>query len=403
MIKAVLFDLDDTLLLSDKDAFLGTLRERLEAYWATTLNLDRTAFPLQDVVDALTGLATPHTTNQAAFRQAFLQVVPHLHPHTLEEASARFYTQQYADLRALTRPDPLARTLVESLLQAGWMVAIATNPLFPAAAIEARLRWANLDPLELDFARITHAQNSHFSKPQPEYYAEIIAHLGLEPGEVIMVGDNWRNDVLPAARLGMHTFWINDKSPRTAEEPAHPMQAGTLMDFARWALAEEGLHQLTPPPMQTHQVLPRLVGNVGALFGLIETMPIRYWTQRPDPREWTPLEIVAHLRDSERSVQRARLITILEQDNPFLSVSKPPPQPGHFHVETEDGVALAHEFWQERQQTLALLEQLSAPEWQRPARHSTYGPTSLLEMAIFTARHDQLHITQFCQTLGKCE
>jgi hypothetical protein len=59
-------------------------------------------------------------------------------------------------------------------------------------------------------------------------------------------------------------------------------------------------------------------------------------------------------------------------------------------------------FATEREQTIALLTGLTDAQWGRPARHSVFGPTTLLEMAAFTARHDRLHINQLCQTLGKC-
>ena len=60
-------------------------------------------------------------------------------------------------------------------------------------------------------------------------------------------------------------------------------------------------------------------------------------------------------------------------------------------------------FAEERQQTVAFLNDLPPEAWTRPARHSIFGPTTLLEMANFTATHDRLHIQQICQTLGRCE
>ena len=59
-------------------------------------------------------------------------------------------------------------------------------------------------------------------------------------------------------------------------------------------------------------------------------------------------------------------------------------------------------FRQARERTIALLAGLRPDQWNRPARHSIFGLTNLLEMAHFTAQHDRLHITQLCQTLGKC-
>jgi hypothetical protein len=124
---------------------------------------------------------------------------------------------------------------------------------------------------------------------------------------------------------------------------------------------------------------------------------------RPDPNEWSPLEIVCHLRDSERLIQRPRLQRIFTEDNPFISQPPAPPAAGEQDLSVEDGVAALHTFWIERCETIQFIKELSGSDWQRPARHSIFGPTSLLEMAHFTARHDRLHINQLCETVGRCK
>jgi len=42
---------------------------------------------------------------------------------------------------------------------------------------------------------------------------------------------------------------------------------------------------------------------------------------------------------------------------------------------------------------LALMDGLQA-EWDRPARHAIFGPTSLQELVGFMAEHDRLHVRQ---------
>jgi hypothetical protein len=146
-----------------------------------------------------------------------------------------------------------------------------------------------------------------------------------------------------------------------------------------------------------------LLGDVGALLGIIQDIPAHFWDQRPNPREWTPLEIVCHLAQSEAELQRQPLQTIAREDNPFLPPPKLPPQPGEWDTAGIDGHEKAREFAQERALTVDFLQGLPDDAFSRPARHSIYGPTTLMEMAIFTARHDQLHIQQLCQTIGRCQ
>jgi hypothetical protein len=138
------------------------------------------------------------------------------------------------------------------------------------------------------------------------------------------------------------------------------------------------------------------------LFGTLADAKPHFWQQHPDPNEWSPIQIVCHLLESERKVQRPRLERILAENNPFL-VAPPPPAEPHEALPCEnDGLLVAEQMATEREKTLDWLRQIQQEDWNRPARHSIFGPTTLLEMAHFTAQHDRLHINQLCQTLGRC-
>jgi hypothetical protein len=163
------------------------------------------------------------------------------------------------------------------------------------------------------------------------------------------------------------------------------------------------LPTLHPNPITPEAIIPQWRGNLGALFGTISDMPIHFWDQHPFENEWSPLEIVCHLRDHEAAVQRARLMRILNEDDPFIAQSPQPAAPGQMDDCSGDGLAVAHCFLEERLKTIEFVEGLTREAWQRPARHSIFGPTTLLEMAYFTAQHDRLHLRQLCQTIGGCE
>jgi hypothetical protein len=160
---------------------------------------------------------------------------------------------------------------------------------------------------------------------------------------------------------------------------------------------------LLPRPVEPPAIVPQWQGNLGALFGTISDMPPHFWDQHPFDDEWSPLEIVCHLRDHEPAVQRARLERILNEDNPFIAQSPKPGSPGAMADCSGDGPAVAQCFLEERLKTIAFVQTLRPEDWRRPARHSVFGPTTLLEMAYFTAQHDRLHLRQLCQTIGGCE
>ena len=77
-------------------------------------------------------------------------------------------------------------------------VVIATNPLFTRIALEQRLKWANIPVSEFNYSLVAAFEVMHAAKPHPEYYHEILDHLGGKPEEGLMVGDDWERDIAPA-------------------------------------------------------------------------------------------------------------------------------------------------------------------------------------------------------------
>jgi putative hydrolase of the HAD superfamily len=63
-------------------------------------------------------------------------------------------------------------------------------------------------------------------KPRAEIFAEVVARLGVPPGEALHVGDSLRADVAGAARAGLRTAWItrrvSDPSAALAEHEGPP-------------------------------------------------------------------------------------------------------------------------------------------------------------------------------------
>ncbi len=399
MIKAVLLDLDDTLLGNPTEQFI-------KAYLGSLSQTLGQSFPpevMQGLLIATRAVAhkhDPQRTNEETFYEAIAPYLPSgrdgFAPHVAE-----FYRTVFPGLRSYTTERTFVRGMVEWLIGEGYQVVVATNPFFPRVAIEQRLAWAGLPVDEITFALVTTLENMHFSKPHPEYYEEILARVGVQSDEAIMIGDDWENDIAPAWQAGLNTFWAPTVGERVTVPPVAPDGIGTLEDFARLIRDEGWLRSLTPRPLTPDQIAPRLTGNIAAILGAARDVPPHVWHMHPDPDEWSPVEVLYHLEESERLVQRARLEAIAREANPFLADPNPPPGPATREC-PPSGWTVALAFAAERQNTLDFLAALPADAWDRPARHSIFGPTTLLEMANFTAQHDRLHLTQLCQTVGKC-
>lgn len=51
-------------------------------------------------------------------------------------------------------------------------------------------------------------------KGTPAFFHKIIDQLGVAPHSIIMVGDNYDNDIAPAVRAGIQGIWFNPKHTR---------------------------------------------------------------------------------------------------------------------------------------------------------------------------------------------
>lgn len=119
-----------------------------------------------------------------------------------QAALATFCREDLEELRPLVTPHPLARALVQSCLERGWRVVLATNPIFPRAVIDARLAWGGLD--DLPFQLVTSYETSRHCKPHPGFFFDLVQELDLEPAACLMIGNDTGHD-LAASRLGIST------------------------------------------------------------------------------------------------------------------------------------------------------------------------------------------------------
>lgn len=205
-IKAVLFDLDGTLLPMDQNAFMkiyfGGLSTKLAPFGYEPK-------PLIDAVWAGTAAMIKNDgsrRNETVFWEKFTEILG-------EEVSEReadlddFYRNEFSATKAACGENPMARRVVDKVKGMGLTAVLATNPFFPAIATETRMSWVGLYPQ--DFALVTTYENSGSCKPNPKYYLEITEKLGLAPEECLMVGNDVTEDMV-AETLGMKVFLLTD-------------------------------------------------------------------------------------------------------------------------------------------------------------------------------------------------
>ncbi len=385
MIKAVLLDLDNTLLHNPDSQFAAAFRKQFERHFLEGCGVTGAADALRRGIKLVIESADGRLTNAELMFSCLADGLG-ISREAVSRSLESFCEHEYNQLRALSSPLVGADQLIESLVNANVLIAIATNPIYPETAVLRRLEWAGLSRFLGSFAFVTHSENMHFAKPDPAYFAEAVARVGVEPDESLVIGDSLKNDIMPAGAIGINTWQV------CATHGLEPILK--RLRNPNWQ------HELQPREMTADMLKPQFKGNLAALFGLLADVKAHQWLQRPDPDEWSILQILCHLWRAETEVHQQRLQTILSEDNPFIP-SLPPPGPD-IPACHDDGMEVFHRYRKERHVTMSRLGGLANEDWRRPARHSIFGLTNLLEMAYFTAQHDRLHITQLCQTLGKC-
>jgi len=101
---------------------------------------------------------------------------------------------------------PGARETLEKARSLGYRLVLATNPVWPEAGVQLRLRFAGLDDIPFEF--VTHSEVMTRTKPRPAYYRELLERLDLPPEQCIMIGNDPVKD-LPAREVGITTFILD--------------------------------------------------------------------------------------------------------------------------------------------------------------------------------------------------
>ena len=138
-------------------------------------------------------------------------------------------------------------------------------------------------------------------------------------------------------------------------------------------------------------VFPHLLGELGG--------DDPRWDARPDAERFSLREVVAHLAAVEPLwLERAYLTR--DQDHPLF----PPVVP--VAVAAQEGATaftaaenLAR-FCATRAQYVAVLRDLAAEQWQRPAESQALGTLTIEPQAVFVLAHDGYHLKQIIEWLA---
>lgn len=393
MTLTLLLDLDDTLLNTNLHSFVPAYFQALANELAPQITPTLMFRALISGTQKMNESTDFTKTLREVFDEEFYPQIE-VERGKLDSAIENFYDNIFPTLQNLTSPKQGAKEFVEWAFTKKFRIAIATDPLLPTKATHHRLRWAGFEPEQFEI--VSTYENFHFSKTYPAYYAEVLGTMGWSDNPILMVGNDMDRDILPAKKLGLKTFLVDVEPASTSKGEAD--SAGSLSDLRLW-LESINLTELNPNFKSKDSVLAILSSTPAVLNSMLLNLNSDLWLRKSTEDDWNLIELICHLRDTEREIHSMQLKLFNGHEEPFI----PRPDTGVWASQRdylhEDGRQALQEFNTARKETIDFLQKISNEAWNRKARHAIFGPTNFLEVVGFMADHDRLHIQQAYSTL----
>lgn len=207
MIKAVLFDLDGTLLPMDEEKFTNVYFSLL-CKKVGSLGYEKN----QLINTILTGTKLMYEnngskTNEEVFWDYFISIYGEEKLKD-KEVFNDFYINEFRQIKEICEGNPLAKEIVKYAKDNFPYVILATNPIFPLEGTKTRMSFVSL--VEKDFDFITAYENFSYCKPNKMYFLKILEQFNLKPDEVIFFGNNTIEDKVCAESVNIRTYLVGD-------------------------------------------------------------------------------------------------------------------------------------------------------------------------------------------------
>jgi HAD superfamily hydrolase (TIGR01549 family) len=204
-IKAVLFDLDDTLydhrfssrnglraLKNVYDCFKNAELDVLEMEYLKLLN----EIHLSKV---LTGIYTIDEARAERYRRFFLKFGVDAGLEEINHAR-EIYTSAY---RVIQRAVPGSIELLNKLKKKVKLGIVSNNY---GTEQEAKINSCGFNRY---FDAVVTSVEVGITKPSPEIFFMALEKLGFMPAETVMIGDSWNSDIKGARNAGINPIWFN--------------------------------------------------------------------------------------------------------------------------------------------------------------------------------------------------
>ena len=236
MIRAVLFDLDDTLVDHQhaSRAAISGVRERFTALHSR--DVDELLRENQRILDSMhhdvaIGKRDVADARIERYRRLFAYVG---HGPERASAAAELHRRIYQSSRKCVEGALELVTHLHTRLRVG----VVTNN----TVAEQREKLATFGFAPHVDVLVT-SEEIGVAKPDPQIFRLALSQLGCEPYEAVMIGDAWVQDVLGATGAGIRALWLN-RNGLPHPDPAVAMQIACLHPAADVAMLVAPDHAL---------------------------------------------------------------------------------------------------------------------------------------------------------------
>lgn len=206
MIKAILFDLDGTLIPIPGDTWDNVIFQDYKRV-GTKNGFDGTQFLAAILSGYKAALqSTGEETIFQVYDKGFRKVLDHDF-HQVEQMLEEYYRGKFNEVKNHMILNLDLKENFKKLKEQGLKLVLATNPMMPLCSVESRLNWVNLTASDFDL--ITHYKNTQCGKSHLAYWNHVLAAIGVQPNEALMVGNSTKEDA-KAADAGCPVILLTD-------------------------------------------------------------------------------------------------------------------------------------------------------------------------------------------------
>ena len=233
MIRNVFFDLDGTMLPMNQEDFIKIYFTELSRRFAPKLKLES-----ERIIKAVwksTGAMIKNDGSEPNIN-VFWKTFAKLHGKEVLKYIKEFddfYSNEFCQCKSACKYNPNVPEAIKVLKNKGYRLVAATNPIFPAVAINNRIGWAGVNTKVFDL--ITTYENSSTCKPNPKFFTEILGKINAEPDECLMVGNDVDEDILASKEAGLESYLVTDCLINRNDTDISEFQSGSMRDFLTFA------------------------------------------------------------------------------------------------------------------------------------------------------------------------